>query len=236
MRSVCPHDCPSCCSLEVTVEGGHVAAVTGDPRHPFTQGVICGKVREYAERVHSPLRVLRPLKRIGPKGTGDFAPVSWDEAVDTIAARWRAIIAESGGEAILPFSYAGTMGQVQYFAGHPLFHALGASRLDRTICVATAYAGWRATVGAVTGNDSEQMVGADLVVLWGINAAYSTINVMTLVKQARARGAHVVCIDPYRTPTAEQADEHLMVRPGTDAALALAMMHVLIAEDLLDRD
>ena len=127
------------------------------------------------------------------------------------------------------------MGQVQFYAGHPLFHALGASLLDRTICVSTAYAGWRATVGAVTGNDSEQMVGADLVVLWGINAAYSSVNVMTLVKQARARGARVVAIDPYRTPTAQQADEHLMVRPGTDAALALAVMHVLIAEGRVDR-
>src|SRR5204863_2761117 len=144
--------------------------------------------------------------------------------------------AESGAEAILPYSYAGTMGQVQYFAGHPLFHALGASRLQRTICVETAYAGWRATLGSVTGNDSAQMVGSDLVVLWGINAAYSSINVMTLVKQARAQGAHVVCIDPYRTPRAEQAEEQLMVRPGTDAALALAIMHVLIAEGLIDRD
>ena len=137
---------------------------------------------------------------------------------------------------MLPFSYAGSMGQVQFYAGHPLFHALGASRLDRSICVSTAYAGWRATVGVVTGNDSEQMVGADLIVLWGINAAYSTINVMTLVKQARARGAHVLVIDPYRTPTAQQADEHLMVRPGTDAALALAVMHVLVTEGLVDRD
>jgi anaerobic selenocysteine-containing dehydrogenase len=127
------------------------------------------------------------------------------------------------------------MGQVQYHAGHPLFHALGASRLDRSICVSTAYAGWRVTVGAVTGNDSEQMVGADLVVLWGVNASYSTINVMTLVKQARARGAHVIAIDPYRTPTAQQADEHLMVRPGTDAALALAVMHVVVAEGRVDR-
>ena len=234
--SVCPHDCPSACSLVVTTENGRLTEVTGNPDHPFTQGVICGKVRAYAERVHSPLRVLRPLKRVGPKGSGELTPVSWDEAIETIATRWRAIIAESGAEAILPFSYAGTMGQVQYFAGHPLFHALGASRLHRTICVETAYAGWRATLGAVTGNDSNQMVGSDLVVLWGINAAYSTINVMTLVKQARAKGAHVVCIDPYRTPTAEQADEHLMVRPGTDGALALAMMHVLVAEDLLDRD
>src|SRR5438445_1324129 len=126
------------------------------------------------------------------------------------------------------------MGQVQFHAGHPLFHALGASRLDRSICVSTAYTGWRATVGQVTGNDSEQMVGADLVVLWGVNAAYSTINVMTLVKQARQAGAHVVVIDPYRTPTAVQGDEHLPVRPGSDGALALAVMHVLIGEGLVD--
>jgi anaerobic selenocysteine-containing dehydrogenase len=236
MRSVCPHDCPSACSLDVTVDDGRVATVTGTAGHPFTQGVICGKVREYAERVHSPLRITEPLRRVGPKGAGRFEAIGWDEAVDEIARRWRAIITAHGAEALLPFSYAGSMGQVQYFAGHPLFHALGASRLDRTICTATAYAGWRATLGAVTGNDSEQMVGADLVVLWGLNAAYSSINVMTLVKQARARGAFLVVVDPYRTPTAQQADEHLMVRPGTDGALALAMMHVLIAEDRVDHD
>ena len=236
MLSVCPHDCPSACALLVTVEDGRLTAVTGNPAHPFTQGVICGKVREYAERVHSPLRVKAPLRRVGAKGAGEFAEISWDEAIETIAARWRAIIRDHGAEAILPFSYAGSMGQVQFYAGHPLFHALGASRLDRSICVNTAYAGWRATLGAVTGNDSEQMVGSDLVVLWGVNAAYSTINVMTLVKQARARGAHVVAIDPYRTPTAQQADEHLMVRPGTDAALALGVMHVLCAEGRIDRE
>src|SRR6184192_4016138 len=236
MHSVCPHDCPSCCSLEVTVADGRIAEVSGTADHPFTQGIICGKVREYAERVHSPLRVLTPLRRVGAKGEGRFERVSWDDALAEIARRWRAVIAEHGAEAILPFSYAGSMGQVQYYAGHPLFHALGASRLDRTICVTTAYSGWRATLGEVTGNDSEQMVGADLVVLWGVNAAYSTVNVMTLVKQARARGAAVVVVDPYRTPTAQQADEHLMVRPGTDAALALAVMHVLITEGSLDRD
>ena len=234
MRSVCPHDCPSCCSLEVAVEDGRITSVTAAD-HPFTQRVICGKVRAYAERVHSPLRITRPLQRVGSKGLGRFEPISWEAAVAQIADRWRAIMAVHGAEAILPFSYAGSMGQVQYYAGHPLFHALGASLLDRTICVSTAYAGWRATVGAVTGNDSEQMVGADLVVLWGLNAAYSTVNVMTLVKQARARGAWVVVVDPYRTPTAQQADEHLMVRPGTDGALALAVMHVLIAEERVDR-
>jgi len=236
MHSVCPHDCPSCCSLEVSVEHGRITAVTGNAAHPFTQGVICGKVREYAERVHSPLRVTTPLRRVGAKGAGEFARTSWQEAIAEIADRWRAITTAYGGEALLPFSYAGSMGQVQFYAGHPLFHALGASRLDRSICVSTAYAGWRATVGVVSGNDSEQMVGADVIVLWGINAAYSTINVMTLVKQARARGAHVIVIDPYRTPTAQQGDEHLMVRPGTDAALALAVMHVLVTEGLVDRD
>src|SRR3989454_11519199 len=236
MLSVCQHDCPSCCSLVVTVEGGRLTSVTGNPDHPFTQGVICGKVREYAERVHSPLRIRQPLRRVGPRGAGEFAPISWDAAIETIAARWRAIIGTDGAEAILPFSYAGSMGQVQFFAGHPLFHALGASRLERSICTSTAYAGWRATVGAVTGNDSEQMVGAELVILWGVNASYSTINVMTLVKEARARGAYVVAIDPYRTPTAQQADEHLMVRPGTDIALALAVMHVLVAEDRIDHE
>ncbi len=233
--SVCPHDCPSCCSLHVEVEGGRLTSVTGNPAHPFTRGLICGKVREYAERVHSPLRVRTPLRRVGPKGGGAFVPISWDAAVAEIAARWREIVRTHGAEAILPFSYAGSMGQVQFHAGHALFHALGASRLDRTICVSTAYAGWRATVGVVTGNDSEQMVGADLVVLWGVNAAYSTINVMALVKQARARGTRVVVVDPYRTPTARAADEHLMVRPGTDAALALGVMHVLVREGLLDR-
>src|SRR2546421_7945545 len=236
MHSVCPHDCPSCCSLEVAVADGRIVDVAGTPGPPFPQGVICGKVREYAGRVHSPLRVLTPLRRVGVKGEGRFERVSWDDALAEITRRWRGIVAEHGGEAILPFSYAGSMGQVQFFAGHPLFHALGASRLDRTICVSTAYTGWRATGGQGTGNDSEQMVGADLVVLWGVNAAYSTINVMTLVKQARQRGAHVVVIDPYRTPTAVQADEHLRVRPGTDGAFALAVMHVLIAEGLVDRD
>jgi anaerobic selenocysteine-containing dehydrogenase len=220
----------------VRVEGGRLVEVAGDPEHAFTQGVICGKVRAYDERVHSPLRITHPLRRVGPKGQGRFEPITWDEAVGEIAHRWRQTIAADGAEAILPFSYAGSMGALQYHAGHALFHALGATQLDRTICVSTAYAGWRATVGAVTGNDSEQMVGADLVVLWGINAAYSSINVMTLVRQARARGAYVVVVDPYRTATVQQGDEHLMVRPGTDGALALAVMHVLVREGLVDRD
>lgn len=235
-RSVCPHDCPSQCGLAVTVEDGRISDVTGDPDHPFTRGVICGKVHDYAERVYAPSRVLRPLRRVGAKGEGRFEPIGWDAAVEEIAHQWRRIIAQWGAEAILPFSYGGTLGLIQYWAGHPLFYALGASRLDRTICINTAYAGWRATVGAVTGNDQEQMVNSDLVVLWGINASYTHINAMTLVKRARQRGAFIVCVDPYRTRTAKQADWHLMPRPGTDGALALGMMRVLIREGLVDHD
>src|SRR5712692_1427336 len=235
-HSVCPHDCPSQCGLAVTLDDGRITSVTGDPDHPFTRGVICGKVHEYAERVYAPTRVLTPLRRVGAKGEGRFEPISWDAALEDIAHRWRRIIAQWGAEAILPFSYGGTLGLLQYWAGHPLFYALGASRLDRTICISTAYAGWRATLGGVTGNDAEQMVGSDLVVLWGINASHTHINAMTLVKRARHRGAFVVCIDPYRTQTAKWADCHLMPRPGTDGALALGVMHVLIREGLVDHD
>jgi anaerobic selenocysteine-containing dehydrogenase len=218
------------------VEAGRITDVAGDARHPFTRGVICGKVHDYAERVYGPTRVLTPLRRVGPKGEGRFEPIDWDEAVDEIAHRWRRVIAQWGAEAILPFSYGGTLGLVQNRAGHSLFYALGASRLDRTICVSTAYAGWQGTLGTVTGNDSEQMVDSELIVLWGINASHTHINAMTLVKQARRRGAFVVCVDPYRTPTARQADWHLMPRPGTDGALALGVMHVLIGEGRVDQD
>ena len=232
--SVCPHDCPSQCALQVTVESGRITDVVGDPAHPFTRGVICGKVHDYAERVYGDTRVRTPLRRVGAKGEGRFEPVGWDEALDEIAHRWRRIIAQWGPEALLPFSYGGTLGIVQVSAGHPLFHALGASRLERTICIATAYAGWRATLGVVSGSDALQMAESDLVVLWGINASHTHINAMTLVKRARRRGAFVVCIDPYRTDTARQADQHLMPRPGTDGALALGMMHVLIGEGRVD--
>jgi len=235
-HSVCPHDCPSQCGLAVTLDDGRITSVTGDPDHPFTRGVICGKVHDYAERVYAPTRVLTPLRRVGAKGEGRFEPISWDAAIEEVAHRWRRIIAQWGAEAILPFSYGGTLGLLQYWAGHPLFYALGASRLDRTICISTAYAGWRATLGVVTGNDAEQMVGSDLVVLWGINASHTHINAMTLVKRARHRGAFVVCIDPYRTQTAKWADCHLMPRPGTDGALALGVMHVLIRDGLVDHD
>jgi anaerobic selenocysteine-containing dehydrogenase len=235
-QSVCPHDCPSQCALVVTVDDGRVTDVGGDPAHPFTRGVVCGKVHDYAERLYTPTRVLTPLRRVGAKGQGRFEPIGWDAAIDEIARRWRGVIAQWGGEAILPFSYGGTLGLLQYWAGHPLFHALGASQLDRTICIATAYAGWTATLGTVAGSDAEQMVDSDLVVLWGINASYTHINLMSLVKRARQRGAFIVCIDPYRTQTAKKADLYLQPRPGTDGALALGVMHVLIGEGSVDHE
>jgi anaerobic selenocysteine-containing dehydrogenase len=235
-RSVCPHDCPSQCALVVTVDGGRVTGVGGDPAHPFTRGVVCGKVHDYAERLYAPTRVLTPLRRVGVKGEGRFEPIGWDAAIGEIADRWRGVIARWGGEAILPYSYAGTLGLLQFWAGHPLFHALGASQLDRTICITTAYAGWAATLGTVAGSDAEQLVDSDLVVLWGINASYTHINLMSLVKRARRRGAFLVCIDPYRTQTAKTADLHLQPRPGTDGALALGVMHVLIGEGYQDHE
>ena len=173
-HSVCPHDCPSQCALLVTVDGGRVTGVRGDPAHPFTAGVVCGKVHDYAERLYAPTRVLTPLRRVGAKGEGRFEPIGWDAAIDEIAGRWRRVIAQWGGEAILPFSYAGTLGLVQYWAGHPLFHALGASQLDRTICVSTAYAAWLATLGTVAGSDAEQLADSDLVVLWASTRATPT--------------------------------------------------------------
>jgi len=235
-HSVCPHDCPSQCALVVTVDDGRVTDVGGDPAHPFTRGVVCGKVHDYAERLYAPTRVLTPLRRVGAKGEGRFEPIGWDAAIEEIARRWRGVIAQWGGEAILPFSYGGTLGLLQYWAGHPLFHALGASQLDRTICITTAYAGWMATLGTVAGSDAEQMVDSDLVVLWGINASYTHINLMSLVKRARQRGAFIVCIDPYRTQTAKFADLYLQPRPGTDGALALGLMHLLIGEGLVDHE
>ena len=235
-HSVCPHDCPSQCALVVTVDGGRVTDVGGDPAHPFTRGVVCGKVHDYAERLYAPTRVLTPLRRVGAKGEGRFEPIGWAAAIDEIAGRWRGVIAQWGGEAILPFSYGGTLGLLQYWAGHPLFHALGASQLDRTICVSTAYAGWSAALGTVAGSDAEQLVDSDLVVLWGINASYTHINLMSLVKRARRRGTFVVCIDPYRTQTAKTADLYLQPRPGTDGALAMGVMHVLIGEGRVDHE
>jgi anaerobic selenocysteine-containing dehydrogenase len=234
-RSVCPYDCPDACGLLVEVEGGRAVRVSGDPEHPFTRGTLCPKMRHYERTVHSPQRLTTPLLRSGPKGSGAFRPASWDEAIEVIAGRWRQIIERHGAEAILPYSYAGTMGLIQRNAGHPFFHRLGASRLERTICSPAKGAGWKAVMGATPAPHPDTVMQSDLVILWGINAAATSIHFLHGVREAKKRGAKVWLIDTYRTPTAAAADEVFLVRPGSDGALALGLMHLLVCDGRIDR-
>jgi len=233
-RSVCPYDCPDTCGLLVEVENGRALRVTGDPDHPVTRGLLCPKMNHYEDTVHSPRRLTTPLLRTGPKGTGEFAPISWAEAVERICSNWKGLIAAHGGESILPYSYAGTMGLVQRNSGHPFFHRLGASRLERTICSPAKDAGWKAVMGETPAMDPLDMGQSDLVILWGINAAATSIHAMQDAQAARRRGARVWAVDTYHTPTCEAVDETFIVRPGGDGALALGMMHVMLREGLAD--
>ncbi len=234
LRSVCPYDCPDTCGLLVEVKNGRAVSVSGDPEHPYTRGTLCPKMNSYQETVHSPRRLTAPQIRIGAKGEGRFAEISWDEAIGHIAERWRAIIDRYGPEAILPYSYAGTMGLVQRNAGHPFFHRLGASLLERTICSPAKEAGWKAVMGKTPAPHPGAVVESDLVILWGINAAATSIHYLRDVQDAKRRGARVWVIDTYRTPTAAVADKTLLVRPGSDGALALGLMHLLVREQLVD--
>ncbi len=238
VRAACPHDCPDTCAMHVTVEDGRAVAIAGDPTHPFTRGFLCVKVARYLDRVYSPDRVLHPLRRVGEKGEGRFEQVSWDEALDDIAARLNAIAAgPAGPQAILPYSYSGTLGLVQEESlPRRFFHRLGASLLGRTICSTAGGEGLRATVGGSIGTDPEAVVGAKLILLWGTNTLSSNVHLWRVCLDARKRGARLIAIDPWRSRTAEHCDDHLAIRPGTDAALALGLMHVLFAEGLADRD
>ena len=238
VRGACPHDCPDTCAMLVTVEDGRAIDVRGAPDHPPTAGTLCTKVARYLERTYSAERVLHPLKRVGRKGEGRFERISWDEALDTIATKFGAIAASSEGpQAIVPYSYAGTMGILQYGSmDRRFFHRLGASLLDRTICATAGKAGWVATVGAAIGTDVLQFANSQLILIWGSNPVVSNLHFWTQAQEAKRRGAKLVAIDPYRSQTAEKCHEHVALIPGTDAALALGMMHVLIAEDLVDHD
>lgn len=235
-RSVCPFDCPDACGLLVTVADDRAIQVAGDPQHPTTRGLLCPKMQHYERTVHSPRRLSTPLRRSGPKGSGQFTPISWDEAVEQICSRWQAIIASHGAEAILPYSYAGTMGLVQRNSGHPFFHKLGASRLARTICSPAKEAGWQAVMGDTPGLDQSELQQSDLVILWGINAVATSIHTMRDATQARKKGARLWAIDTYQTPTCAAADEAFLIRPGSDGALALGMLQVIVSEGLLDSD
>ncbi len=222
----------------VTVEDGRAVRVAGDPDHPFTRGVLCTKVANYEQRTHSPGRIQTPLRRTGAKGEGRFAPVGWDQALDEIAARFRTLAGSAeGAQTILPYSYCGTMGLVQSQSmDRRFFHRLGASLLDRTICAAAGAAGYRATVGASIGTDPQLFPEARLILLWGTNTITSNVHLWPLILEAKHRGARLIAIDPRRTRTADQCDEHIAPLPGTDGALALGLMHVIFAEHLEDRD
>lgn len=234
-RSVCPYDCPDCCGLLITVEDGKAVCVAGDPEHAFTRGTLCPKMAHYERTVHSPKRIMTPLRRIGQKGEGRFIPIGWDEAIEEIAGRWQSIIRDYGAEAILPYSYAGTMGTIGYSAGHALFYALGATSLDRTICAPAKSRGYRDIMGATLPTAPQEAQHSDMIVLWSISMLATDIHFRHDIEMARKRGAKVYCIDTYRTKTADYADAFLCPRPGTDGALALAILHVLVRDGLADR-
>jgi anaerobic selenocysteine-containing dehydrogenase len=238
VRGACPHDCPDTCAMLVTVESGRAVRVVGDPEHPFTRGFLCAKVNRYVERTYHEDRLLHPMRRAGPKGSGKFARISWDEALDEIATRLNEIRNSSDGpQSILPYSYAGTMGIVQGSSiDRRFFHAIGASKLDRTICSTPGKIGMQMTVGANVGADPEGIPESDLVLLWGTNTLTSNPHMWPFVLEAKARGASIIVIDPIRTRTAAQCDEWIGLRPGTDAALALGMMHVVLERGLQDDD
>jgi anaerobic selenocysteine-containing dehydrogenase len=237
VRGACPHDCPDTCAMLTTVEDGRAISVRGDPEHPFTRGGLCVKVNNYERRVYSPDRVLYPLKRSGPKGSGQFERITWDEALATIKARFSAIIDQHGPTAILPYSYLGTQGTLNGLnVGDPFFNKLGATTGERTFCDSGSCTAYFMTIGPSPGMDPESFVHSKYIILWACNTISTNLHHWPFIAEAKKNGAKLVVIDPVKTRTAREADWHIPIRPGTDAALALAMMHVIIAEDLVDHD
>ncbi len=257
VHAACPHDCPDACGVLITVEDGRATKIKGDPAHPVTRGFLCAKVAKYLDRVYSPDRVLYPTRRVGPKGpatacVGTAAPdrpggaklrgatferISWDEALDEITSRFKRIIAEFGSEAILPYSYGGTLGLLNgSVMDRRFFHRLGASQLARNICSAAGEAGLKSVLGVKLGTEPEQFRHSRYIIAWAANIHGNNVHLWPFIEEARHQGAKLVVIDPYRTRTASCADSYLPINPGTDAALALAMMHVIINENLYDAD
>jgi anaerobic selenocysteine-containing dehydrogenase len=237
IRTVCAHDCPDMCSLIAHVENGRVIKIEGDPEQPFTAGFACAKVTRDVELVHSPERIRTPLIRIGRKGEGKFAAITWDQALDEIAGRWQAIIAESGPLAILGYAYSAHQGQMNRGLVNGFFHALGTSRLQGgTVCDTCCEAAWDYTVGPVGGADPEAVVDSDLIIAWGADLVTTNVHFWALAEKVRKTGVKLVVIEPRRSKTAQRADWHLPIRIGTDAALALGMMHIMVRDGLCDRD
>jgi len=242
VHAACPHDCPDACGVLITVEDGRATKIQGDPSHPVTRGFLCAKVTKYLDRVYSPDRVLYPMRRVAAKGTGhrngqDFIRISWDEALDEIASRFKGISAEHGPEAILPYSYGGTLGVLNGGSmDRRFFHRIGASQLERAICSAAGEAGLKSVIGVKMGTEPEQFRDSRYIIAWASNIHGNNVHLWPFITEARRQGAKLVVIDPYRTRTAAVADWYLPINPGTDAALALAMMHVIINENLYDAD
>ncbi len=259
VHAACPHDCPDACGVLITVQDGRATKIQGDPSHPITRGFLCAKVAKYLDRVYSPDRVLYPMKRIVPKGRltrpqsfasagrpGTAVPtqpdeafrrISWDEALSEIASRFKEVAAEFGSEAILPYSYGGTLGVLNGASmDRRFFHRLGASQLDRTICSAAGEAGLKSVLGVKLGTEPEQFVHSRYIIAWAANIHGNNVHLWPFIEEARRKGAKLVVIDPYRTRTAKCADWYLPINPGTDAALALGLMHVIIREKLYDAD
>jgi len=236
ITTVCPLDCPDSCSLIATLRNGKVVSLQGDKEHPYTKGFTCRKIRRYPERLYSKHRIMYPMLRTGVKGSGEFKRIEWDEALDICANRLADIVKQHGGESVLPYSYAGNMGAVNCFAGYPLFHKLGTSQLERTICSATAKAGWRKQCGDLPGCPPENCIHAKLIIAWGINVKTSNIHFWQYISKARKNGAKLVVIDPYRNQTAQSADYYIQVKPGGDTALALGVLKSLIEGDSLDNE
>jgi anaerobic selenocysteine-containing dehydrogenase len=236
VRAVCAHDCPDTCSLLIKVEDGQVIEVRGDPKHPFTAGFACAKTNRDAELINSPERLSVPLRRMGRKGEGKFIPITWDQALDEIADRWCAISEESGPLAILGYAYSAHTGLMNRGLVNGLFHALGASRLEAgTVCDSCAIEAWNATLGPVGGADPECIVDSDLLISWGCDLVTTNVHFWAKIVQERKRGLKVIVIDPRRSRTAVSADWHIPIRVGTDAALALGVMHILVRDGLCDR-
>ena len=236
VRTVCAHDCPDACSILVTLDAGRVVRTDGDLEHPFTQGFLCGKVNRYAERVYAPDRLLTPLRRVGAKGEGRFEPITWAAALDDMVARWQAIAAQYGSEAIAGYAYSAHQGLVNRNLTQALFHALGATRVNAgAVCDTCNGEAWEAVVGTAMGTDPERVSDADLIISWGANLDSTNVHLLPLIHQARERGARLIVIDVWRTRTARHADWFVPIRVGTDTALALGMAHVLQREGLTDQ-
>lgn len=235
--AACPHDCPDTCSMIVTVDNDKILEVRGNPDHPYTDGRLCVKINHYEERVHSTDRVMHPLKRKGPKGSGQFERITWDQAIKEISDRWKAIIAKSGPTAILPYSYLGTQGILNGLnVGDPFFNKLGATISERTFCDSGASTAYMMTVGPTPGTDPESFVHSKYIILWACNTVSTNLHHWPIIDAAKKRGAKVIVIDPMKTRTSNHADWHIQIRPGTDTALAMGMINVVIAEGLIDKD